>query len=262
MQKLSSHFAGLVKNRISEGEWERHARQCENCRPVDPECPRCHGAKFLSRKVKVGVFDYIACDCQTESLRRAREIYSGLAAIMPSQTFGNFIPTPETQAAYQTAREFAETQTDYHILTLHGGVGTGKTHLLQAIGWMSLEQGRQPKFVSVARYLDKLRDSFNDDSPVTFAEVYAPLESAVILLLDDIGAERLTNWGQEQLYKIVNYRYQERLAMAVSMNLNEKQAVDIYGERTASRLLDTDSGRVRVVSTGDWDYRRGLKGRR
>ena len=78
-----------------------------------------------------------------------------------------------------------------------------------------------------------------------------------MLLLDDLGAERLTNWGQEQLYKVVNHRYQERLPMAVSMNLDEKQAMDVYGERTADRLMDTGSGRVRVVNTGSHSYRAG-----
>ena len=155
------------------------------------------------------------------------------------------------------ARQFAAAHTPHHILTIKGNVGTGKTHLLQAIGWVSLEAGRQPKFVSVARYLDKLRATFSDDSPVSFEAVYRPLEAAQMLLLDDLGAERLTNWGQEQLYKVVNHRYQERLPMAVSMNLDEKQAMDVYGERTADRLMDTGSGRVRVVNTGSHSYRAG-----
>jgi DNA replication protein DnaC len=209
----------------------------------------------LSRRIKAGVFDYVPCECQSESLRRAQEIYSGLTQGLRTQTFANFQPGPETQEAHDLARDFSANPTGHHILTLKGGFGTGKTHLLQAIGWVSLEHGRQPKFVSVARYLDKLRATFADDSPVSFESVYRPLEAAQMLLLDDIGAERLTNWGQEQLYKVVNHRYQERLPMAVSMNLDEKQAVDIYGERTADRLLDTHSGRVQVVTTGSRSFR-------
>src|SRR3990167_7355463 len=186
-----------------------------------------------------------------------RNFYSALSQQMPSQTFGNFVPDTETGEAYRLALEFAENPTEYHIFTIRGGVGTGKTHLLQAIGWASLDAGRQPKFISVASWLDKLRGTFDDDSLVSFIALYRPLEAAQMLLLDDIGAERMTNWGQEQLYKIVNHRYQEGLPMAVSMNLDAAKAVDIYGERTTDRLLDTGSGRVRVVNTGSKSYRTG-----
>ena len=251
-EALGSHWTALVKPRVSDEEYLRKL----GGRQERQECPLCRGAGMVRREVD-GKVDYPPCRCRSESLARSREAYSGLAQIMPSQTFGNFHTTPETQEAYDLARTFAAERTTHHILTLHGGVGTGKTHLLQAIGWVSLEQGRQPKFVNAARYLDDLRATFQDDSPVTFETIYRRLEAAQMLLLDDIGAERLTNWGQEQLYKIVNYRYQERLPMAVSMNLNEKQAVDTYGERTTDRLLDIHSGRVRVVDTGSVSYRTG-----
>ena len=256
MQPMRNSFAGILRHpKVSDEEYERHAQHCETCRPAQAVCPQCHGVGALSRWVGIGKYDYATCECRSQSMRRSQEIYSGLAARLPTQTFASFEQTEETDDAFKGAREFAEEPTPHGILTIKGGVGTGKTHLLQAIGWASLEAGRQPKFVSVARYLDRLRATFSDDSPVSFEAVYRPLEAAQVLLLDDIGAERMTSWGQEQLYKIVNHRYQERLAMAVSMNLDEKQAVDIYGERTADRLLDTNSGRVRVVSTGSRSYR-------
>ena len=252
MQQLSpSQWTALVKPRVSDEDYARAmaARRERNA------CPLCDGARFVAGFDSLHRRIAVACACQNARADKARLVYAGLSERMPTQSFGNFEVGLETQEAFDAAQEFAETPAPHHILTIRGGVGTGKTHLLQAIGWVSLDAGRQPKFVSVARYLDKLRATFADDSPVSFEAVYRPLEAAQILLLDDIGAERLTNWGQEQLYKIVNHRYQERLPMAVSMNLDEKQAVDIYGERTADRLLDLHSGRVLVVSTGSRSYR-------
>lgn len=258
--KQVSHplFAGVLrKPRVADDEYEYHARQCEECRPLEMVCPRCGGAGVLSKRVGMGQWAYLPCECRSDSMRRAQEIYSGLNLRTPLQTFGVLEAKPEIVNALQAAVDFADNPTPYHILTIAGGVGTGKTHLLQAIGWESLKHGRQPKFIPVARYLDRLRATFNDDSPVQFEQVYQPLEAAQILLLDDIGAERLTLWGQEQLYKIVNHRWQESLPMAVSMNLDSPQAKDIYGARTADRLFDTGSGRVRVVSTGTKSYRTG-----
>ena len=255
MQKLPpSQWTALVKPRVSDEDYARGmaARRERNA------CPLCDGARFVTQRDSQHRPIAVPCDCQDARADKARLTYAGLSERMPPQSFGNFVPGIETEEAYRLALDFAEHQTEHHILTIRGSAGTGKTHLLQAIGWVSLDAGRQPKFISVARYLDKLRATFTDDSPVSFEAVYRPLEAAQMLLLDDIGAERLTSWGQEQLYKVVNHRYQERLAMAVSMNLDEKQAVDIYGERTADRLLDTHSGRVKVVNTGHVSYRRGL----
>ena len=259
MQKAGpSLFSGIVrKPRVSDAEWERHHQLCPECNPAALPCPRCKGAKLLSKRVGAGKFEYAPCECQTQSLRRAQELYSGLSQVPPAQTFSILNMTPENGETILAAKDFAENPTPYHILNIRGGVGTGKTHLLQAIGWGSLDMGRQPKFISVARYLERLRSTYADDSPISFESLYRPLEAAQMLLLDDIGAERLTLWGQEQLYKIVNHRYQERLPMAVTSNLDSAKAGDYYGERTADRLFDTGSGRVRVVSTGNVSYRTG-----
>lgn len=256
MQPLSNLFSGIIKARVSDEEYERHALQCPTCRQDNPTCPRCHGAGLLSKRLGVGRFEYVPCECKTVHLRHAQEVYSGLS-LLTTQSFTNFKRTLETAEVLDQARKFAEQPTPYSILTIKGSVGTGKTHLLQAIGWASLVAGRQPKFISVARYLERLRSTYSDDSPVSFETLYRPLEAAQMLLLDDIGAERLTLWGQEQLYKIVNHRYQERLPMAVSLNLDEATAMDHYGERTTDRLFDTNSGRVLVVSTGTHSYRTG-----
>ena len=253
MQKIPpSMWTALVKPRVSDEAYMRGmaARRERNA------CPLCDGARFVTSHDGAGRQIAQPCECEIARAGQARLTYSGLTQY-PAQTFDNFDPAGDLAEVRDLARQFAEALTHHHVLTIKGGFGTGKTHLLQAIGWVSLEHGRQPKFVSVARYLDKLRATFADDSPVSFEAVYRPLEAAQMLLLDDLGAERLTNWGQEQLYKMVNYRYQERLPMAVSMNLDEKQAVDVYGGRTADRLLDTGSGRVRMVSTGSSSYRTG-----
>ena len=255
MQPVANLFQGIIRApRVSDEEYEDYCRN----HPEKATCQKCNGAGMLQHRLELGRFEYRSCQCRLPRQQEAQQIYSGLLSNRP-QTFENFKVTPGTREAFQNAHTFATGPTRCSILTIRGGVGTGKTHLLQSIGWVSLQAGRQPKFVSVARYLDRLRATFSDDSPVSFEAVYRPLEAAQVLLLDDIGAERMTSWGQEQLYKIVNYRYQERLAMAVSMNLDEKQAVDIYGERTADRLLDTNSGRVRVVSTGSRSYRTNQK---
>lgn len=259
MQKLGPNlFQGIIwAPRVSDEEYQRYVAGVGSYLPEGTVCPRCKGVGQLSYRTGVTSWDCRPCECKTQSLRRAQQLYSGLSLPMPHQTFDTFRPTLESKEALAAAQEFADHPTDYSILTIRGSVGTGKTHLLQAIGWASLEAGRQPKFISVARYLERLRSTYSDDSPVSFETLYRPLEAAAILLLDDLGAERMTNWGQEQLYKIVNHRYQERLPVAASMNLDAGRAVDQYGERTADRLFDTGSGRVKVVSTGQKSYRTG-----
>jgi DNA replication protein DnaC len=70
-----------------------------------------------------------------------------------------------------------------------------------------------------------------------------------VLLLDDLGAEKETEWTQEQLYRVINHRYNEGLPTLIAGNV----PLDEIEPRIASRIRDTRIGQV-IVLTGP-DYR-------
>ena len=147
------------------------------------------------------------------------------------------------------------------MLVLSGGAGTGKSHLLQAIGWELLGK-RHIRYVYTPDWLSWLRRSFSNDTPeADFESMYQAYAKVEVLLLDDLGAEKATDWTIEVLGRVVDKRYRDRLPLVVATNKcpTDPDVVRQFGFRLADRLFDTGSGRVQVVDTGTISYRTGRR---
>jgi DNA replication protein DnaC len=115
-------------------------------------------------------------------------------------------------------------------LVLTGPVGTGKTYAACAAVRPLVEQGATLAFWPVVRLLDQLRPGRDDDP-------YPAAVAADLLVLDDLGAERATDWTAERLYALVNDRWLAERPTIVTTNLAPPQLTAAVGERLASRLL-------------------------
>ena len=121
---------------------------------------------------------------------------------------------------------------------LHGRVGTGKTTLAMLISRHALEAGRTVAIYSLPRLLAELRKTFSDDSDTTYLQLLDSLTTVDLLHVDDVGAERSNDWVLEQLYSIVNARYEEQKAIVITTNLDHEGLAEQIGERTVSRLIE------------------------
>lgn len=155
------------------------------------------------------------------------------------------------------ARRFAERDGDYHILTLSGRNGSEKTHLLETVGRMSLEAGYLVRYEYVPVLLDNLRAAYEDDAEVKFAGRWAMYGRAELLLLDDLGAEKGSEWATEKLTALVAERYRTGGMLAVATNLTFDQAAESLGYRLADRLWDERTGKVCSVTISADSYRTG-----
>jgi DNA replication protein DnaC len=116
-------------------------------------------------------------------------------------------------------------------LVIRGAVGVGKTHLAVAAYRAVVAGGIVPAVaVSVPALLDGLRPG---REPV---EDLRACEDARLLLLDDLAAERVTDWTSETLYRLIDARYARRLPTIVTTNASGQQIREGLGERVASRL--------------------------
>jgi DNA replication protein DnaC len=89
---------------------------------------------------------------------------------------------------------------------------------------------------SVPNLLAQIRDTFESDSARSKMQLFNALTSVDFLHLDDLGAEMQTEWVIEQLYAIVNERYENELPISVTTNLDRYQLIDQVEARTVSRL--------------------------
>ena len=123
-------------------------------------------------------------------------------------------------------------------LWFFGDVGTGKTSLAMLVSKHALEANRSVAIYSMPRLLAEIRDTYNDATPRSYMELFEKLCSVDLLQIDDLGAESRSEWVLEQVYSIVNERWQNQRSMVVTTNLAKEQLDEQIGPRTVSRLTE------------------------
>lgn len=222
-------------------------------------CPLCKGAGYLKRyKNGVNVLagsELVACDCTQDSQRRnawekARR-NSGLPTICHDQTLGNYRRDRQPEA-FAAATEFAA-HPERLWLVLQGEVGTGKTHLAAAIVNRLLgTPDWRPLYYVVPDLLDRLRPSpYREDTERD--REWKAIREASVLVLDDYGKEKGSEWADETLFKLLDYRYTHHLPLVMTTNLPFDDP-DLMPPAIASRLQDR--ARSRVIRLRPGDYRR------
>lgn len=166
-------------------------------------------------------------------------------------TFQNFKDREGTENGFNAAIDFTAGNIP-EILLITGGTGTGKTHLLEAIGRQYIEQGNTVRYELLAHLLGRLRDSYNFNQDES---VIAPCYSADVLLLDDIGLEKPSEWVTEQVTALIDERWRNNRLLVVATNETYETIEACYGPRIASRLYDT-TGKVTQIFMTSTDYRK------
>jgi DNA replication protein DnaC len=206
-------------------------------------CPLgvCDGSGFV-----IDEATNTASDCRCRAGRIARQRARSLAGRVPRKYQGvSFDRPPVTDIArvapdvVQVVRGYVQ-KIDENLdagrgLWLFGDVGTGKTTLAMLASQAALRTGRSVVIHSLPRLLNLIRDAIETEAGmVGFLE---RLTAVDLLHIDDLGAENTTDWVLEQLYSIINTRYEDERAMIVTTNLPPEKLTEQLGERTVSRLV-------------------------
>ncbi len=119
-----------------------------------------------------------------------------------------------------------------------GTVGTGKTTLAMLVSKAAMDADRTVAIYSLPRLLALLRESFNDGAQYSLNDLVERLSSVDLLHIDDVGAEQSSPWVLEQLYTIVNTRYEDGKALLLTTNLDHEALEEQIGPRTVSRIYE------------------------
>jgi DNA replication protein DnaC len=120
-----------------------------------------------------------------------------------------------------------------------GDLGTGKTSLAMLVSQAVEKAGRSVAVYPVTRLLAEIKDTYDSDSTGSYMQLFRRLCSVDLLHLDDLGAEKRTEWVLEQLYAIVNERWQDERSIVVTTNIVDLDELrEQIGARTVSRLLE------------------------
>jgi DNA replication protein DnaC len=122
---------------------------------------------------------------------------------------------------------------------LHGTNGSGKTHMLVAILRELIAVGQEVRFYGVPALLSEIKASYNQESETTESDLLEEFTSVDVLALDDLGAEKSTDWVLDRLYLIINDRYENNRATLITTNHEWPGDLDRYVQRRIiSRLAE------------------------
>jgi len=182
------------------------------------------------------------CQCRPQRVSRARA--RSLSGVIPRKYRGvSFDRPPVTEiapAVTGAVRRYVN-RIDEQVdagrgLWLCGSVGTGKTTLAMLVSSHALEAGRSVAIYSLPRLLAQIRSTYDDDSGNSHVDLLDRLTAVDLLHIDDVGAEKTSEWVLEQLYSIVNARYEEERSIIITTNLERDELATQINERTVSRL--------------------------
>jgi DNA replication protein DnaC len=124
-------------------------------------------------------------------------------------------------------------------LWFYGDVGTGKTSLAMLVSRAAQEAGRSVAIYPVTRLLAEIKETYGRESGSSYMQLFRRLCAVDLLHLDDLGAENRTDWVLEQLYSIVNERWQDERSIVVTTNMLDLDKLrEEIGGRTVSRLAE------------------------
>jgi DNA replication protein DnaC len=124
-------------------------------------------------------------------------------------------------------------------LWLMGDTGTGKTTLAMLVSKAALEARYSVAIYSMPKLLARIRKTFDSEpGGDSYLSFFDKLTSVDLLHLDDLGAEKRSDWVLEQLYAIVNERYEMQRSTVVTTNYHREDLEEQFGPRIVSRLTE------------------------
>jgi len=216
--------------------------------PAKVGCDKCKGGYiYFPKEEGLGyTYEYCVCYVEAELLKERREAFQnsnlegGLigrykladweeASILPFDKLVDIVDSPEGGQNW---------------LFLYGGAGTGKTFSSVVLAWIALFRDKTVYFSDVVSLLDELRPS-NDEAHL----VIKKCKEVDVLILDDIGHEKSSQWVRERLYLIINSRWNNRKTTIFTSNFpieNLKKTVSgavysrVKGDAVEVHLADKD----------------------
>lgn len=118
---------------------------------------------------------------------------------------------------------------------LWGPVGSGKTHTIYAILKKVHDMTINVKVLSAPEMFDQIRDDYDHKDSYNLERILA---NRGVLIIDDLGAEKPSEWVSETLFKIIDKRYREVLPTIITSNFDLGEMSERLGDRITSRIVE------------------------
>ena len=201
---------------------------------AESDCLVCGGTGWKIVE-KAGLSGAERCECAAGTRARSLKEHTGIPPNYEDATLDNFrIPqdNPTARTGLGTVlmqvrgfvREFPAAGRPGLLLV--GDTGTGKTHLAVAALKALVEKGYEGLFFDYQNLLDRIRSGYDTTSGSSDREAYRSALEAEVLLLDDLGSHRVTEWVEDTVTSIITYRCNHRKALIATTNVPDENAID------------------------------------
>jgi len=213
-------------------------------------CERCDDTGWQPVDVK-GVRRVVRCECWREQVGHDRLASANIPKRYQHCTLANFSAyNPSLERALEQARRVPDRfpsannlREQGRGLLLEGPPGVGKTHLAVAVLKQVMDAaGARGLFYDTRDLLRVIRSTYDPSIRTTELEVLRPVMTADLLVLDDLGAEKTSEWVEETMNLIVNTRYNERRHTIFTSNYDDTP--DDAGDHTAETLKERIGFRI------------------
>jgi DNA replication protein DnaC len=258
--------------------------------PANPECAVCGGSGW-KEVARDGVAAVARCECVRPPAAEDLQQQSGIPSRFENAGFDNFsagrrqdnpVEHDHLTNAIMAAKRFAadylpNNEQGYTGLLLQGPTGTGKTHLAVAVLRELMQRGFEGFFFDYQSWLKRMRGAYDAAAGDEHRIVAARALEADVVLLDDLGAERYSEWVEDTITSVINHRYNARRAIIATTNLPIPQLGDSWAEknpvtgrhnikdtltdRIGARAVSRLFGMCRIIRISTRDYRERVLGR-
>jgi len=215
---------GLVIEFLGTYRWLHNDKDFEEC-----DCPRAVEHREYLKKLEE---EKIRAEKEKAYQQKIEEMIkkSRLGDRFKKRTFENFVVNEKNRQAYEMAKKYAENFAKYKEqglgLAFTGSYGTGKTHLAAAICHEIIKQGYQPIFGTMINLLGEIKATYDEWAKEDEIRVLDRYTNCHLLVIDDLGKEKPTEWSLEKLYYIVNTRYEKSLPIVITSNYDANKLTE------------------------------------
>jgi DNA replication protein DnaC len=231
-----------------EREGVRAVAECA-CRVAERGLRRLAAARIPERHRECTLENFTVQRSAHRSLSEARRQAMGFVRAYPMDTYGNG-------------------------LLFVGPCGVGKTHLAAGIlHALVTERGVSGRFFDCKELLKQIQNSYAANSEYTERQVLRPALEAEVLVLDELGAARRTDWVSDMVEHVLNMRYNDRKTTILTTNLayapagaatgsaRDAARQETLGDRIGERMLSRLQEMCVIVEMDGPDFRKSLEGR-